>query len=238
MKRIETTQSSTGRDLFTYELSVLFIQCAGNNRKFPDLCQRAGIGYGSRHDDQIRGYPTMLDINWRSYDWNEYRQIIRQHMPIMAMVADYENKDQYHQMMKQVHQLKHIGVLRVLVCPKFDGALFDIPDDCIVAISVPSSYAGYLPPLNELNGRGVHLLGGSPHAQRDLYLKLQGVGAIVVSMDGNSHTRTSGMMWQHGQWKATQNHVPLYDMFETSARNIAAMMQSLNGFKQLPLFAA
>ena len=235
MVRVTSESTKTGRILYTYELHALFIQCAGGNPRYPGICNRAGIGYGSRHDSTIYDYPVMLDINWRDYDWNKYRQIIKQHKPIMAMVADYESKDQYWTMRKQVHQLKHNGILRVMVCPKFEGALDDIPEDCVNALSVPSTYAGYLPALSKLRGKLVHLLGGSPVKQRELIVKLRGHGAIVISADGNGHTKTTNMMWCDGKWNSTKNHVPFFDMVQSSARNIAITLNKSTQWKQLAL---
>lgn len=225
-----------GTNLYVYELRVLFIQCAGNNRKFPAICHAVGIGYGSRHDDQIRGYPTMIDINWRSYDWNEYKTVIRQHHPIMAMVADYETPDKRNLMLKQVTQLKNLGVLRVMVCPKFDGAISHIPDGCIVAVSLQSSYAGFEPNIRELTGRRVHLLGGSPNRQKEWIKKVAGVGGVVVSVDGNTHTRANGKYQdQRGAWVKSELHTPYYALVETSANNIARALQHTATHKQLPL---
>lgn len=191
----------SGRALRVYELHTLFIQCAGNNRKFPALCAAAGVAYGSRHDDQIRGYPVMIDINWRSYRWRDYLRIVRRERPIMAMVPDYESSSQREHMLMMIRQLRAAGVLRVMVCPKFDGAIADIPRDCIVAVSVPTGYAGYLPPPRDLTGRNLHLLGGSPVKQRPLILQYAGIGAHVTSADGNSHTASYGQVWIDGRWQ-------------------------------------
>jgi GNAT superfamily N-acetyltransferase len=238
MKRTITETLASGRVLHTYELRTWFIQCAGNNRLFPALCKNAGIGYGSRHDDQIRGFPHMIDINWRGYDWQEYLSIIKQHKPIIAMVADYLAPEQKYTMLKQVHQLWQY-VLRVMVCPKFDTAIVDIPDDCIIAVSVPSKYAGYIPPLHQLRGKRVHLLGGSPVKQREYALKIAGQGGIVVSMDGNSHTSHDGRVWDTGRWMHPRNGTPYYDLVARSAKNIATEMQRILEHKQLSLpFAA
>ena len=88
---------------------------------------------------------------------------------------------------------------RIAVCPKFAGAVADIPADCLVAVSVPSSYAGFVPELTELRGRRVHLLGGNPQAQADLVTRL---GGAVVSADYNVHERNAqnGMIFDYGRW--------------------------------------
>ncbi len=235
LTKTKTEYTKSGRSLYTYELNTLFIQCAGGNPRYPAICKNVGIAYGSRHDGTIYDYPVMIDINWRDYDWSKYMAIIKHHKPIMAMVADYESKDQYWQMRKQVHQLKYNGILRVMVCPKFDGALDDIPDDCIIALSIPSSYAGYLPDFSKLTGRRVHLLGGSVVKQRAIIKKLRGHGAIVVSVDGNGHTKTTNMMWGGGKWQKNNNHVPFFEMVEHSAKTIAKTLNTSAQYRQLKL---
>jgi ribosomal protein S18 acetylase RimI-like enzyme len=237
MKKVKTETLKSGRLLFTYELRTWFIQCAGNNTTWPILCKGAGIGYGSRHDDKIKSYPHMIDINWNSYDWREYINLIKQERPLIAMVADYESPEQKYTMLKQVHQLRRY-VVRVMVCPKFDTAIADIPNDCVIAISVPSKYAGYIPPLHQLRGKKIHLLGGSPVKQREYALKIAGHGGVIVSMDGNSHTSADGRVWDTGRWQFPRDKTPYHRLVSDSARNIACEMQYITLVKQLPLFAA
>lgn len=98
-------------------------------------------------------------------------------------------------MLNQVAALHEAGVLIVMVCPKFHGAVKDIPKDCRVAVSVPRRYAGFMPETSELRGRVVHLLGGSPIAQRRIITQYAGAGAIVASVDGNGHEKAA----QYGQ---------------------------------------
>lgn len=239
MVRIAEEISRTGRLLYVYELKTLFIQVAGNNKKWPEICRTAGIAYGSRHDDKIRAWPTMIDINWERYDWNQYLEIIKVHKPILAMVADYERPEQKELMLSQVQALRDLGVLRVMVCPKFAGAIADIPNDCVIAVSVPTKYAGYIPPLAELKNKKVHLLGGSPVKQRKTYFMLTDTdyNIQIISMDGNSHTFAGGMIWRGSKWKKNPTHLPYYDIVSESARNIGELMNNLER-ATTPLFVA
>lgn len=237
MKRVSEETSRTGRLLYVYELKTLFIQVAGNNYDFPALCRNAGIAYGSRHDDKIRAWPAMIDINWNKYEWTKYLNILKTYKPLMAMVADYERPEQKDTMLKQVQDLRDLGILRIMVCPKFSEAIADIPSDCVIAVSVPSEYAGYMPPLEQLKNKRLHLLGGSPVAQRDCLLKVVGAGAIVISADGNSHTANTGGVWQNGKWNFPKNGTPYHDLIQVSAVNISKMFQSIEEW-QPSLFAA
>lgn len=232
----ETTKS--GRELLVLELRSLFIQCAGNNRKFPDICRATGIAYGSRHDDQFRAQPFMMDINWKKYDWSDYLQKIETHRPVMAMVPDYERPEQRRMLYQQIRDLKMRGVLRIMVCPKWDGAIAHIPSWCVVAVSVPSGYAGYIPPLHQLKGRSVHLLGGSPKKQREYMLKIAGVGGRVISADGNSHAAKKSSVWNGSQWVKVPKEYAYYDRVHDQILSITSSMQTTAEYKQLPLFVA
>lgn len=235
MIKVDSESSRTGRELYIYELKTLFIQCAGNNKKWPELCRESGIAYGSRHDDKIIAWPAMIDINWKSYEWSDYLSILKEHKPIMAMVADYESPEQKDLMLSQVQDLRDLGILRIMVCPKFDTAIADIPDDCVIAVSVPSKYAGYIPPLEQLKGKRIHLLGGSPVKQRNILVKIHGQGGVVISADGNSHTSNDGRIWLNGKWQFPRNRTPYHDLVSESAKNIGRMFQHINE-KQLSLF--
>ena len=237
MVRVGEETTKKDRLLYVYELKTLFIQVAGNNTKWPEICRNAGIAYGSRHDDKIRAWPTMIDINWKKYDWPKYLDILKLHKPIMAMVADYEAPEQKETMLSQVQDLRDLGILRIMVCPKFNEAIADIPNDCVIAVSVPSKYAGYIPPMQQLSGKKVHLLGGSPVKQREYSMKMNGVGANVISIDGNSHTSADGRLWKHGRWQFPKNGTPYYSLVQESAGNISRMFQGIEE-KQLGLWAA
>jgi hypothetical protein len=142
-----------------------------------------------------------VDIDWRKYDWQDYMHKIYQWHPVQAMCTDYERPDQRRQLYQQMRDLKAAGVLRIMACPKFHGAVAHFPSWVLVAISVPSELAGFLPEFEELRGRNVHLLGGSARRQVDLIPKLQGYGVHVQSVDGNGHTRAAawGRVWDGGR---------------------------------------
>jgi hypothetical protein len=129
-----------------------------------------------------------------------------------------------------------------MVCPKFAGAVAHIPSWCIVAISVPSKYAGYVPPMHELKGRRVHMLGGSPVQQRKWQIRLQGAGAIVVSADGNAHEKKAQRAgwWTGERWQVIGQRNMADGEYETliieSGRNIVRMLNANAGLQQLSMF--
>jgi len=227
------------RPLNVWERRNLYIWVQGNNRKVPAIARYAGMAYGTRHDDTPRAWPFMVDINWKRYDWDDYLHKIRRWRPVMAMVPDYEHEGQRMQLYRQIDDLQAAGVLRVLVCPKFNGAVKHIPWRCVVAVSVPSSYAGFVPDYRELAGRRVHLLGGSPNKQKEMITQMLGSGVRVWSLDGNSHNAASakGTVWADDKWRRAKPHeaVEKYHTMQISAYNITRTMQRAGAVTQLPL---
>lgn len=141
--------------------AITLIGCRGGDKDASEILQKCGWLYGSRSDYKIYAPPFFIDIKWRDYSWLRHWLVVRRWRPVMAMVADYESPEQRTSMLRQVSQIRRLCV-RPMVCPKFPGAVEDIPADCIVAISVPTQYAGWLPMPAEVKGRELHLLGGHP----------------------------------------------------------------------------
>lgn len=245
MKQVARHQGRK-RELLEYAMSVHFIQCAGNNRTFYDVANEAGVAYGSRHNNAVRGEAVMIDIDWQKYDWDDYLGVIKKYRPVMAMVADYENPLQKPVMLEQVADLRQLGVLRIMACPKFEGALDDIPQDCVIALSLPSKasvkYGGYIPKdIHKIDGRQVHFLGGSPVTQKAWMPRIHALGAKVISCDGNSHQR-AGMMgrvftsyWQWADSRLTMNNKKMGMLMTESARNWRDMLNATAQYKQMPL---
>lgn len=204
------------------------VLCQGNNRRLPEIARRVGMRYGTRNDEKPRDDDLfMLDINWKKYDWSKYLDLARQYRPYMAMVPDYEHPSQRRLLYQRIRELKP-HVTRIMVCPKFEGAIAHIPRFCIVALSVPSSYAGWLPAdLGELAGRDVHLLGGGPTVQAQLIRKLQGVDVRMHSVDLNGLTRNAemGMIFDSGRWIRAAPRTDLYEKIEHSAQHIVRYLR-------------
>jgi len=240
---LQGTISGRRRALNIWERRILYIQVHGNNTRMPQIAWAAGMAYGTRHIETPREWPFMVDIHWRDYDWQDYLRKIEEWRPVAAMCADYEHPDQRREVYRQIRDLRAAGVLRIMICPKFIGAIAHIPSWCVVAISVPSRYAGFIPPIDELRGRHVHLLGGSPARQRNYLRDLRAAGVHVLSMDGNAHTRNAqkGVVWlteNGGYWRRARTvAVDYYDTIQASAYNIVATMEQVaSGPVQLELF--
>lgn len=167
----------------------------GGEKRAALACKLAGAGYGVRSDYKYYAQPFMFDIDWNSYKWEEYLRKVKIAMPVQAMVADYERPDQRDSMLNQVEDLRKAGVLKIMVCPKFEEAIEDIPDDCILAISVPTEYGGFLP-LQSLKGKRIHLLGGHPDQWSHIIWQRY-PDAKFISIDGNVAGRRAryGEVW-------------------------------------------
>ena len=175
-------------------MHIIYVR--GGDKSAPDIAFRSGMLYGTRNDYKAYASVFMIDIQWKRYIWHKYLTCVESYAPVLAMAPDYLDSGQKALLYSQIADLERLGVPEIMVCPKFEGAVFDIPERCIVAISVPSNYAGYLPDFRHLRGRRVHLLGGKPELQAKIIVRLTGAGAHVFSVDGSYHAVKAGF----GQW--------------------------------------
>jgi hypothetical protein len=220
-------------------VDVIF--CAGGNRRFAEIALSEGMLYGLRGDYVAYWPPVMIDIpfekfwrmnkqgeltgepNWSL--WKAQLEKVERMRPLMALAPDFISPGYRRLVVRMACQLVEAGIERVIVCPKFMGAIALIPDWLVIGISVPTSYAGFLPPINELRGRQVHLLGGAPKDQIDLVRYYAMHGIEVISVDCNMHQRAaqkgsffSGRVWRYlGKGVLTTD-----EAFRRSCKNIMA----------------
>lgn len=202
------------------------IYCRGGDPAAPRVARLAGLRYGVRHN--MKAYSQdiyMVDIDWQRYDWGDYVAKVKRYQPQIAMVADLTHRWLVGRMLEQFAELADI-VPRVMVCPKYEGALEHIPSSAIVALSVPTKstkYKGWLPDdLSQLAGRDVHLLGGSPARQAQTMQRVIEAGARVVSVDGNviGSMALMGKYWaRYGGWVRSPKPIPPDMLAVTSGLN-------------------
>jgi hypothetical protein len=187
---------------------IEIVYCRGGHPLVPSVARFAGMRYGTRHDYTPYAPVWFLDIRWKNYNWREVMRKVRAWRPMMALVPDYEFPHQRDQLLRQIDDLRPF-VPHICVCPKFDGAIRDIPADCVLAISVPTDYAGYLPRADEIEGRRLHLLGGTPDQQVYL-IRHRYPQSRVISVDGNKFAMKAahGQYWHHryAAWVQTPRH--------------------------------
>lgn len=242
MRRVGNEQGKT-HTLNVYEMRVLSIIVRGNKADVVKVARETGNAYGIHHGSLAHAWPYMVDSDPEHCIWTDVMKVVRIYHPVQALTMDYyEGKRE--QMLEQVDDLRQEGVLRIAVCPKFHGAVADIPAHCIVAVSLKTNgklakgankYAGFMPDFAELVGRKIHLLGGSPRLQKETIVKLQAIGAKVLSVDGNSQfgAAEKGSAWIDGRWKRQNGEaVDLYSTYVISSRNIQRELNAAAEWQQ------
>lgn len=271
-----TETARSGAALRTWRMDILAQLVQGNNAQWPGVARKSKMAYGTRVAETPQDWPFAVDIEFERFVglefrermrvWDEYMHMVTRWQPVQALALDFmlpegdmefdaynrEHRLRLHELNAHIRDLRAAGVLRVLVCPKFDGAVRFIPNDCIVSISVPSSYAGFLPDdYTELAGRKIHLLGGSPVAwfgqggksrtrsSTGIIAALHGAGSRVISIDGNGHTGNaeSGVYWLDNRWQTDRKEFELYDLSVFSGVQIQKQTQTVANHAQplLPL---
>lgn len=127
----------------------------------------------------------FLDIDWKNYDFTKHLEIASAINPRLTIARDVESIFELDNILMEAEQLSKYSSL-VAIVPK-DIELADrleelIPDEFILAYSVPTKYGGTCIPAKCFK-RPVHLLGGRPDTQRNLANELK-----VISFDCNRFT--------------------------------------------------
>ena len=209
------------------------IYCRGGDKTAPKVAAFAGLLSGSRNDYKSYAQVSMLDwdfsVEWTLKRWNKYLAEIAKHQPLIALIPDYFSDTPQSVMLQQVAEVKEAGACHVAVCPKFVGAVADIPLDCIIAVSVPTEYAGFLPAASELVGRRLHLLGG--HPDQHLYLmRVRYPQNEIFSIDAN----VSAMQAGYGKWWSAKRADWIQTPISRQYKNVTlAMISARNWVRYL-----
>lgn len=206
------------------------IYCAGGNKKLASIAIEEGFLYGSRSDD-IRTIRCngLIDINWKRYDWEKHLEQVAKHKPKYAVFPDITEYEDFETKLFLAEELMKYCT-RVIIVPKIDGIIRLIPLQFLIGISIPTSYAGFLPDISEINYREVHFLGGTPGQQRDLWHTYKSNNIQVVSVDCNSHSKASdfGSFWNGEKWCRDQgSFLGKYETFRQSCKGIMKMWTDL-----------
>lgn len=168
------------------------IWCADGNYDHSLAALSAGWLYGVRlpHRGILPDTPLhFADQDWKRPDRIRYMEALRQYRPALATVIDWEEESQLHEVLSWAEEASEHVAEAVLIIPKVPDRIGDIPEsiggkEVRIAYSVPTSYGGSPLGLWELKNRTIHLLGGSPQKQHEIWMYLRGV-SDVKSMDGN-----------------------------------------------------
>lgn len=166
----------------------------------------------------------FLDFNFHKPDFAAHLEAVKQVRPKYAVAPDLFAPEQLTEVLGQAAKLAEYAE-RVIIVPKYNGAIASIPLEYVIGLSVPTKYGNSgTVMLIELWGRKVHLLGGSPHQQLRLYQAL--AGAEVVSIDGNMLMLAAkyGDFWDAGKrgWNRTMRDagMPYEKLIQMSINNI------------------
>lgn len=156
---------------------------------------------------------TFADQDWKKPNRARYMDLLAIHRPALATVLDWEEESQLAEVLSWAEEAAQHVSEAVLIVAKVPGGVPMLPrtiggKEVRLAYSVPTSYGGSPLFLTELSGRTVHLLGGSPQKQMELWRYLRAI-ADVRSVDGNmvkKQATSRCLYWEkrktrHGHWQ-------------------------------------
>lgn len=202
------------------------IYCARPNRKYAEIAVKHGFFYGATLPAKIYHPPYMADQNWRDPNKEAYMNALDEHRPTIATVLDWERPEQFNTVMDWAEEASQYCE-NIIVIPKIANLINKIPKqingkEIILGYSANTCYAGTPTPLWQFAGYPIHILGGSPRIQQQVYLYLS-VNSTVVSTDSNCINKAAsyGKYWK-GKWKHSRDRKKdmIYRVFETSCINI------------------
>ncbi len=137
---------------------------------------------------------------------------LAKHRPAVATVLDWEAPEQLNEVLSWAEEAAEHVTESVVLIPKVSGQVGLLPRSIggkrvVLGYSVPTSYGASPLLLWELAGWPVHLLGGQPHKQMDVYRYLRGI-ADVVSADGNAACQQChrGRFWLREKSPQVRSH--------------------------------
>jgi len=168
------------------------IYCAGNLSPYADIAvNEYGFIRGAQLPSSTNGNVEFADQNFHKPDREKYMRALAQHKPRIATVQDLERPEQLESVLCQAYEASCYVSEAVIIIPKYEGAIAQLPRfingvPVRLGYSVKSSHGQTNVPIAEFSGWDIHELGGEPLEQKQIYDKMQAVGARVLSCDGNS----------------------------------------------------
>ena len=224
--------------------SPRLIWCADGNPKHSLIAYAAGWLYGARLPPRgLADLPLhFADQDWKRPDRQHYMAELAKHKPALATVLDWEREEQLPDVLSWAEEAAQHVSEAVLVIPKVPGSVSLIPrriggKEVWLAYSVPTSYGGSPLGLWEFAGWPVHLLGGSPQRQREVWTYLRGI-ADVRSLDGNMCKRMAvnrcchwtRAVSRHGHWQPINRAVETDAPNECVKRSCIAIAEAWDGW--------
>lgn len=146
-------------------MNIDLIYCAGANPRLTQIAYEQGYLLGIRSGRLDYGFPiSFVDIDYKQPDFEKHREVVARLRPKYAIVPDLSDTSVSEQDVargvKQAEQLSAYCEFPVIV-PKLSDQISLIPGKYVIAYSVPTTYGGAKFGVWKLQGRRVHLLGGS-----------------------------------------------------------------------------
>lgn len=174
------------------------IYCADGNKRFASIAIESGFTYGAQLPNTVYHPPEFVDQDWRSPDLERYVDAVATHLPRMASVLDLEKMDQIDEVLRWSYAIAPYVRDCIIIIPKVTGAIACLPREIgdvpiRLGYSVPTLFGASSVSLVEFLGWSVHLLGGSPLAQFQLYgdngqrRLIEAPRLNIVSVDCNYH---------------------------------------------------
>lgn len=203
------------------------IYCADGNSKFAQVAVDEGWLYGARLPATTYQSVYFADQNWKDPNRKTYMRALRIYKPKMATVLDWERESQLPEVLSWAEEASQY-VEKVVIIPKVPGQVYKLPKiingkEIIIGYSVPTSYGKTEVKLEELEGRRVHLLGGSPQKQLEIWCYLLH-RAKVISIDGNmAHKQAHRCRW----WSCVKGRVGHWrQLNEVDDRKVGANLEA------------
>jgi len=271
----ETTKS--GRSLIHWRMSLEtqpyranigkqleVIYCAGNNNTRDEIALDAGLLLGvSAPDNDSRYRPYFVDQHPKKTPTKEdYIAAVAEHRPRMATVIDWTNSVPLETVLSWAEGIAPY-VETIVIIPKVKGGITQLPRTISgkpvrLGYSIPTTHERTDVPLTEFEGWPIHLLGGSPEKQLELYkaLDVRSVDANMMQKQATERCQFWSAHPVHGaankQWPTLREAGLTNDgnandyAFKISCINIMAAWRdaitvsqrsSVNDVSDLPLFA-
>ena len=206
------------------------IYCGGGNYNFYKIAIETGFKYGVQLPDQVHGELYFADQNWKVPDRKKYMLGLAKHKPHMATVLDLEFKQQFNEVIEWAEEAsQYVDVIQII--PKVNSIIKKIPQhingkQIILGYSIPTKFGKTDVPVKEFKNWEIHLLGGTPHKQFEVWKEMKKI-CFIKSIDGNYYRLKATKFCEYwkspGKWVADgyQNKVNAhYECFKKSCLNI------------------
>lgn len=219
------------------------IYCASGNRRFAEIAIGAGFRYGAQMPGTVYYPPYFVDQDWKKPNREAYMKALEKHRPYMASVMDWERQEQLNEVISWAEEAAPFVTVPMII-PKVHHAISQLPRviggrPVRLGYSVPTRFGGTDLFLSEFSGWDVHLLGGSPHRQMELFRYLN-----VKSCDGNYSQKMAmyNQFWSDGHAPNAKNRYwprlieadgtlwekdAMYEAFRRSCENIMSAWRKL-----------